>query len=354
MSEETRKIDNYGVLAAIHIDGKVVILAEDMASAEPYMVCDCHWDNPLSIDTYDNALAGTDYLEAMDEFLHRVSDAMETVRNRRAERKITDEPLTAADCIPDSNMADYENKLVIIKPERMAASARSADEQLVMAISGNGCNPNARGQAVFCTNLFTGKTTRWDRHDIAGIIKPERIPKWAFQRLTELPSPKEAPPPSGVYMHSFFESRSRNEVSAYWESLHLNESCARSIEQAISNSNDGNHRYDLSSALKAVVSEYSQERINIVLANTLRHREYDGRFSPENKAWAQNISLPNQPAEYRNSYFCESRSAILNGFVNQVRKHERESATKQSVAERLKEQPVAQPKRGASSHDKGR
>jgi len=354
MSEETRKIDNYGVQAAIHIDGKEIILAEDMSSADPYMVCDCHWDNPLSIDTYDNALVGTDYLEAMDVFLRRVSDALEAVRSRRAERKITDEPLTAADCIPDSNMADYENKLVVIKPERMAASARSADEQLVMAISGNGCNPNARGQAVFCTNLFTGKTTRWDRHDIAGIIQPERIPKWAFQRLTELSSPKEAPSPSNVYMHSFFESRSRNEVSAYWESLHLNESCARSIEQAINNSNDGNHHYALSTALQAVMSEYSPERINIVLANTLRNKEYDRRFSPENKAWANGITLPNQPAEYRTSYFCDTNSAILNGFVNQLRKHEREAATKESVAEKLKEKPVKPPKQGASTHDKGR
>lgn len=185
MSEEKRIIQGYEVKNAIHIGSKEIILAQDLSVDEPYMVCNCQWDNPLGVDIYDKAIADSDYLEAMSEFLGRVSSEVQHIREQRAERGVTSDPLAAADCIPGSKHADYENQLVIIKPECMVASARTADEQLLLAIYGNGCDPDARGQAVFCKNLFTGKTTRWERFDVAGIIQPERIPEWALLKLKQ-------------------------------------------------------------------------------------------------------------------------------------------------------------------------
>jgi len=185
MSEEKRMIESYEVKNAILIGGKEIILAEDMGSKEPYMVCNCQWDNPLGIDVYDKGVTGADYLEAMTEFLSRVSSEVQRIQDQRAERGVSNEPLTAADCIPGSKDNHYENQLVVIRPEVMVASMRTADEQLFLATSGFGCNPGARGQAVYCKNLFTGKTVRWERHDIAGIILPERVPAWAHQRLAE-------------------------------------------------------------------------------------------------------------------------------------------------------------------------
>ena len=33
--------------------------------------------------------------------------------------------------------------------------------------------------ACSCTELYSGKTSRFERSDILGIIAPEKLPKWA-------------------------------------------------------------------------------------------------------------------------------------------------------------------------------
>jgi len=104
-----------------------------------------------------------------------------------------EKPLTAVDCVPGSTNAHYENQLVVVKPESMVASAWTEDEQLLVATGGKGCNPNVRGQAISCQNLLTGKTVRWERGDIAGIILPECVPAWVRQRLAEMGITPEQP-----------------------------------------------------------------------------------------------------------------------------------------------------------------
>ena len=43
--------------------------------------------------------------------------------------------------------------------------------------------PGGRGQAVFGTCLATGEHSRWERYDVLGEIKPERMPQWAKDAL---------------------------------------------------------------------------------------------------------------------------------------------------------------------------
>ena len=324
MSEEKRMIQNYEVKNAIHIGGKEIILAEDTSSKEPYMVCNCKWDNPLGIDVYDKGVTGADYLEAMTEFLSRVSAEVQRVKDQRAERGVSDVPLTTGDCVPGSTGAHFENQLVVIKPESMVASARTADEQLMLATSGFGCNPDSRGQAVNCKHLFTGKTVRWDRRDVAGIILPERIPEWAQQRLAEMGIAPEKPTLPKVYMASVEVARQNDELPAWRESWRLNQACAKGIEAAIHDSYKGDYRYDLPSALKAVTAEYGAERVQVVLANTITYLDYDGRFSHDNKQWAKGVELPELTKERASSFVCEAHPAILDGFVNTARKQQQE------------------------------
>ena len=183
MDEEKRLIQGYEVKTAIHISGKEVIFAENPAATEPYMVCNCKWDNPFSVEIFEQAVVGENYLEMMSDFLDRVSHEIQAIAKQREARGVSHVPLTVKDCIENSHRENYIGKLVVIKPENMAPAARTADSQLLLAMSGNGCNPKARGSAVFCKNLFTGKDTRWERHDVAGIIHPDHIPPWAHEKL---------------------------------------------------------------------------------------------------------------------------------------------------------------------------
>ena len=191
MADDKRMIQDYEVKTAIHIGSAETIFAENLASPEPYMVCNCEWGNPLGIEIYSKAVGSADYLEMMAEFTNRVSAAVEQIRDQRIERGVNCDMLTAADCIPGSKHAHYEHQLVVIRPENMVASARTADQQILLATGGNGCSPDALGQAVFCKNLFTGKSVRWERYDIAGIIAPDRVPASTHQRLEALQSGQE-------------------------------------------------------------------------------------------------------------------------------------------------------------------
>ena len=354
MSEEKRMIQSYEVKNAIHIGGKEIILAEDIGSKEPYMVCNCQWDNPLSIDVYDKGVTGVDYLEAMNEFLSRVSSEVQRIQDQRAERGVSNEPLTAADCVPGSTGSHYDNQLVVIRPEAMIASTRTADEQLFLVTGGFGCNPNARGQAVFCKNLFTEKTVRWERQDVAGVILPEHIPAWAHQRLAEMGVAVEKPIPPKVYMVSAEVAQQNGELQAWRESWRLNEACAMGIQKAINDSYNGQHSYNLSVALKAVTAEFGSERIHIVLANTVQYLDYDGRLSRENKQWAQGVPLPELSKEQRAVFVCAAHPAILDGFVNVVRKQQQ--VKRPSVLDQLHAPPKSTPatKKKKARDDKGR
>lgn len=191
MEEEKRMIENYEVKHAIHLAGGEVVLAEDTAAAQPFLVCDCAWDNPFSVDVYTNIAVGTDYLDAMKEFVSRVNQRVAQIEQERAQRGISAVPLTGEDCIPGSQHGDYTDRLIVIRPERLAPAARTADHQLLLATGGNGCSPDALGTAVFCQNLFTGESMRWERYHVAGVIQPDRIPQWAKDKLAALRGQEE-------------------------------------------------------------------------------------------------------------------------------------------------------------------
>jgi hypothetical protein len=65
-------------------------------------------------------------------------------------------------------------------------------------------------------------------------------------------------------------------------------------------------------------------------------KEYDGRFSHENKEWAKSVPLPQLTGDQHAYYGCEAHPAILDGFINRVREQQRER--KPSVIKPLQEQ----------------
>ena len=75
-------------------------------------------------------------------------------------------------------------------------------------------------------------------------------------------------------------------------------------------------------AVDQVVRQYGMERVGYILANTLHHKSYDGRFSHSNKEWAEQVSTPEHNAErmtFRTDWVVDSHPAILDGFVTMYR-----------------------------------
>lgn len=119
-----------------------------------------------------------------------------------------------------------------------------------------------------------------------------------------------------LYSDSRSEASEWGELDLWRESYKENCACARAIEKAIAENFDGMHLN--ADTAKGVIAEYGFQRVNWVLSNTLNEKKSDGRFSEDNKTWGRRRYIPR---DENNWMFCvDSHPAVLDGFINQVRK----------------------------------
>jgi hypothetical protein len=193
MIEEKRMVDTYEVIHAIHVGDREILFAVDGGKTDcPYLVCDCNWDNPLGINQYFNAVGSDDYLEMMTEFANRVQAQLEAVKAERDKITVPLSPFTPEHCTPNNYGESIENKVVVIRTERLRPEYRTADNQLMLAVGGFGTYANARGRAVYTVNLYSRKESRWNREDILGILKTEYMPDWAKEQLKQILAGQQA------------------------------------------------------------------------------------------------------------------------------------------------------------------
>ena len=103
-----------------------------------------------------------------------------------------------------------------------------------------------------------------------------------------------------VYTQPPDYAREHGELEQYLESKRLNVLCKEAIEQSIRDNYKDNH-LDADAVWSDVTAQFSPERAAFVLAMTVREKDFDGRFSRENKVWAKSQPLPPDP-ERRGRY----------------------------------------------------
>lgn len=146
-----------------------------------------------------------------------------------------------------------------------------------------------------------------------------------------------------VYPYSAAYAREYGELDAYRTSHQANVACKQAIEAAIRE-----HYRDNSlgrEGAQQVIEQFGLERVQYVLANTVRQMDWDGRISPDNKAWARNISVYEDKDHWgddRNlDFVVASHPGLTDLFTTQVRREakERESQKdrKPSVLKKLRE-----------------
>lgn len=118
-----------------------------------------------------------------------------------------------------------------------------------------------------------------------------------------------------LYKYSMQEAVRCGEKALWKESYKENCICARSIETSIRENFDGmSLKQDCA---KSVISQFGFERVMWVLANTIKEKHQDGRFSADNREWARSFFIPGE--NHCQDYSVESHPAVLDGFINQVR-----------------------------------
>ena len=125
-----------------------------------------------------------------------------------------------------------------------------------------------------------------------------------------------------VYIYPAEYAREHGELEAYRASSKADIACKKAIEEAIRDHYRDN-RLD-TACIKQVADAFGYERMLRVLANTVRQKDWDGRFSRDNKAWAQTIPIHVNNdgwGQDRNVYFVvESHPGLTDMFVSQARR----------------------------------
>lgn len=128
---------------------------------------------------------------------------------------------------------------------------------------------------------------------------------------------------TAVYRYSHGEAKRGGEMESFLcrESYKANCECKKAIETAITQNFDGYHLGN--DVAKDVIAEFGHDRVQWVLANTLKQLDHDGRFSHDNKEWAKGFHIPKDVLfgrDMRQNFVVSSHPAVLDGFVNMVRK----------------------------------
>ena len=192
---EKRMAGDYVIIHAQHIGDREIVLGENPAGAggERYMCAFCKANTLLA--SYTEVMVSDDYTELVKLFGERVAEQAEKTRielNGPKLQGIPNDPITAEGCEVIGHGHDLRGKIVVIKPEVLRPEYRRATCQLQLCTGGFGASPNSRGSACFCTELYSGKNSRYERRDILGAIAPEALPKWAKHYLDIRQAEKKA------------------------------------------------------------------------------------------------------------------------------------------------------------------
>lgn len=155
-----------------------------------------------------------------------------------------------------------------------------------------------------------------------------------------------------IYKYPASHAQEHDELNAYRASNKANMACKEAIEEAIRD-----HYRDNclgSDAVKQVVEQFGYDRVFHVLAVTVRQKDWDGRISQDNKAWAKTVPVFENPDAWgtdRNCYLgVNSHPGLTDLFLSQARKAHAQEQQKSSVRDKLKKQPeTTSPKLSAKS-----
>lgn len=186
MTDEKRMAGDYEIIHAIHVGDRELVVGENRnAAPDSKYLCGYCVSNEI-LSQYEDCMVGDDYLEMMELFTERLNGQIAAVRAAQKQVAVPMEAITAEQCFPNDLSESINGKVVAIKADALRAEYRTADRQLLLVTGGFGANAKSRGSAVFCTNLYHGKHSRWERRDIQGEVKPEHMPDWAKARLAAI------------------------------------------------------------------------------------------------------------------------------------------------------------------------
>ena len=168
-------------------------------------------------------------------------------------------------------------------------------------------------------------------------------------KADELLSANQANAAVQVYPYSGEVAEREGDLEWYRQSHKLNIACKDEIEWAIAQNYENNTLGD--EAVHQVVAKFGLPRTAFVLVNTIREKDWDGRISHDNKAWAKRVPVyPDVDTFGQNKrlkYVVDCNAGLTDIFVNILRREYRQQEQTQQVKPSVRDKLKVQPKRNS-------
>ena len=181
---------NYEIENEINILGTHYFTAYDKKADLPYMV-----GNKIRNDIlvgYDDLILTDSYVAALEEWNRRITEGIEKIKQEQA--RFGDLSILTKDDVetikPDTSI---KNKVVVIRPDCLIHESQYSQKQLYFVESGFGVEGNSRGRSVFCRSISDDSKVRFDRKDVLGVIRSDKIPDWAKEKINEIQKAVSSP-----------------------------------------------------------------------------------------------------------------------------------------------------------------
>ena len=187
--EEKRMAGDYEIFQSIGVGHKEIVMGESPEASEDerYMCAYCTTNEIFA--QYSGVMVSGDYTEMLELFQERVREETAKLREELAQPEregIDDSPVTDEGFVPVSYDDELKGKVIVIRPDVLKREYQRATRQYQLCTGGFGASPNSRGSACFCTNIYNGKESRFERRDVLGIVPEDQMPDWVKENLNRL------------------------------------------------------------------------------------------------------------------------------------------------------------------------
>ena len=128
-----------------------------------------------------------------------------------------------------------------------------------------------------------------------------------------------------LYLKTARYAREHGESEQYHRSHELNNACREEMDKAISENFDGMHLKE--GFERELMERYGRERVEYLLATTVKENAWDGRYSRENRKWVESIPVSESESE-RIACCLHSHPAVIDGLIRRIRRNEHEKQPK--------------------------
>ena len=180
---------DYEIFQAISIGTREIVMGEspEASADERYMCAYCTMNEIFA--QYSGVMVSGDYTEMLELFQERVREETEKLREELAQPGrdgIDDRPVTTEGFVPVGYDDELKGKVIVIRPDVLKREYQRATRQYQLCTGGFGASPNSRGSACFCTNIYSGQESRFERRDVLGIVPEDQMPDWVKENLNRL------------------------------------------------------------------------------------------------------------------------------------------------------------------------